>query len=128
MKKQLFLISSLSLALFACETASPNADNTARNKRDVNSNTVTSGDQSEAGTDRVISQKIRQLIVGDDSLSTDAKNVKVITMNGKVTLRGPVNSDRERMQIENKAKQVNGVVSVANQLEVINQNQGGYRE
>lgn len=127
MKKQLFLIASLSLLLTACandnRNTPPNADNTGRNVRDRNEQALTSGDQSESAADRTITQQIRQAVVGDDSLSTDAKNIKIITTNGVVTLRGPVNSDRERNEIARKARAISGVKNVDNQLEIIRNDQ-----
>ena len=93
-------------------------DNTGRNVRDRDNQTKTPGDQSENEADRKITQDIRSALTGDDSLSTDAKNVKVITSDGTVTLRGPVKSAKEKTQIEAKAKQVTGVKRVENQLEV----------
>lgn len=93
-------------------------DNTGRNSRDRDNQTKTSGDQSENEADRKITQDIRSALTSDDSLSTDAKNVKVITSDGTVTLRGPVKNDKEKTQIEAKAKQVTGVKRVDNQLEV----------
>src|ERR1044072_7505185 len=93
-------------------------DNTGRNVRDRDNQTKTPGDQSENEADRKITQDIRSALTSDDSLSTDAKNVKVITSDGTVTLRGPVKSDKEKTQIEAKAKQVTGVKRVENQLEV----------
>jgi osmotically-inducible protein OsmY len=56
--------------------------------------------------------------MGDRNLSFTAKNVKVITVGTKVTLRGPVKSDQERAAIETLAKQTTGVSKVDNQLEV----------
>jgi len=94
------------------------ADNTARNERDRNAATQTAGDQSENEADRQISATIRQTIVKDDSLSTNAHNVKVITSNGLVTLRGPVKSQAEKAAIEAIAQRVAGVTRVDNQLEV----------
>jgi len=93
-------------------------DNTARNQADRGGETKTPGDQAETETDRTITQNVRQAITSDDALSTDAKNVKVITSDGTVTLRGPVKSEQEKTQIEAKAKQVAGVKKVDNQLEV----------
>ena len=93
-------------------------DNTGRNARDRDSQTKTSGDQSENEADRKITQEVRAALTGDDSLSTNAKNVKVITSDGTVMLRGPVKSDKEKTQVEAKAKQVAGVKRVENQLEV----------
>ncbi|CUI16318.1 putative hyperosmotically inducible periplasmic protein [Candidatus Protochlamydia naegleriophila] len=121
MKKQLFILSSLCLMLSACENTAhntaPGADNTARNAR--NGHAVTAGDQAENEADRGITQKVRQALLEDDSLSTNAKNIKIITINGVITLRGPVNNDREKNEIGKKAKAVSGVRNVDNQLEVI---------
>jgi hyperosmotically inducible periplasmic protein len=94
-------------------------DNSGRNVRDRSGDTKTPGDQSENEADRTITQNIRQAITGDDSLSTNAKNVKIITNDGTVTLRGPVKSEKEKTEIEAKAKQVAGVKRVDNQLEVV---------
>ena len=90
-------------------------DNSGRNVRDRDDQNKTTGDQSENEADRTITQNIRRAV---DSLSTNAKNVKIITNNGTVTLRGPVKSEKEKAEIEAKAKQVAGVRSVDNQLEV----------
>lgn len=127
MKKQLFLLASLCLALTACEvnntkhtttSTPPNANNTGLNVRD-RAPTMTPGEQSETEADRTMTQRIRQALMDDDSLSTNAKNVKIMTVNGVVTLRGPVNSEKEKSDIGKKAKEVNGVKSVDNQLEIV---------
>jgi osmotically-inducible protein OsmY len=93
-------------------------DNSGRNVRDRDNQTKTPVDQSENEADRTITQNIRQAITADDSLSTNAKNVKIITNDGTVTLRGPVKSEKEKTDIEAKAKQVAGVKRVDNQIEV----------
>jgi hyperosmotically inducible protein len=95
-------------------------DNSGRNVRDRNDQTKTAEDQSESEADRAISQNIRQAITADDSLSTNGKNVKIITSDGVVTLRGPVKSDEEKSTIGAKAQQVAGVKNVDNQLEITN--------
>jgi hyperosmotically inducible periplasmic protein len=100
--------------------ASVEPDNTGRNVRDRNDQNKTAGDQSESEADRTISQNIRQAITADDSLSTNGKNVKIITINGTVTLRGPVKSDQEKSAIGAKAQQIAGVKNVDNQLEIAN--------
>jgi osmotically-inducible protein OsmY len=97
-----------------------NADNTAVNQRD-RADTVTPMDQAENPADRTITQGIRKAIVADPSLSVDAKNVKIMTAQGVVTLRGPVKTPQERATIAEKAQQIAGVMRVENQLEVINQ-------
>jgi hyperosmotically inducible periplasmic protein len=94
------------------------ADNTGRNVRDRDGDTRTSGDQSESEADRTITQKIRHAVVSDDSLSTNAHNVKIITVNGMVTLRGPVESEHERQAVAAKAVKIAGAEKVQNQLEV----------
>jgi len=94
------------------------ANNTAKNERDRNDATKTAGDQSENEADRKITQEVRKSIVDDDKLSTSAQNVKIITNDGKVTLRGPVKSEEEKKTVESKAKQVAGVKNVDNQLEI----------
>ena len=95
-------------------------DNSGRNVRDRNDQNKTAGDQSESETDRTISQNIRQALTADDSLSTNGKNVKIITIGGTVTLRGPVKSDKEKSAIGAKAQQIAGVKNVDNQLEITN--------
>jgi len=93
-------------------------DNTGRNVRDRSGATLTPGDQSSSEADLALTQKIRQAVVADDSLSTNAHNVKIITNNGIVTLRGPVNSAQEKANIDAKAKQIAGATKVKNELEI----------
>jgi hyperosmotically inducible protein len=102
------------------QTAAVPADNTGRNERDRNDATKTPGDQSESEADRTISQQIRKAITADDSVSTNGKNVKIITVDGVVTLRGPVKSETEKKNIAAKAQQIAGVKNVENQLEIAN--------
>lgn len=94
-----------------------NADNTKVNERDRPATALTPMDQG-GGNDRDITAAIRRSVVGDKALSFNAKNVKIITVGGKVTLRGPVKSDDEKAAIESKAKSTAGVSAVDNQLEV----------
>lgn len=96
------------------------ADNSGRNARDQNEQAKTAQDQSESEADRTISQNIRQAITADDSLSVNGKNVKIITIDGQVTLRGPVASETEKSTIVAKAQQIAGVKNIENQLEVTN--------
>ena len=87
----------------AQEPAAPQADNTKVNQRDRNSNESTADQQKENRSDRDITQQIRKAIVKDKSLSSYAHNVKVITQNGMVTLKGPVRSEDEKMAVAAKA-------------------------
>lgn len=98
--------------------AAPDADNTARNERDSNEAAKTPLDQGENASDLEVTASIRKAIVADDSLSSNAHNVKIITSAGLVTLRGPVKSAQEKTTVEMKAKQVAGVTRVENLLEV----------
>jgi hyperosmotically inducible periplasmic protein len=104
----------------AAESAPPASapDNTKVNKRDANSAAPTPMDQNNNQTDLKITQQIRQAVMADGSLSFTAKNVKIIAQNGKVTLRGPVNTAQERDAIDAAARKVAGVTQVDNQLEV----------
>ena len=99
-------------------TAPVAADNTKKNERDQNMGALTPGDQAENETDRTITQLVRQGVVKGDDLSVEAKNVKIITVDGVVTLRGPVKTAKEKADIANVAKQTDGVKRVDNQLEV----------
>jgi osmotically-inducible protein OsmY len=94
-------------------------DNTGRNVRDRGGDTITPGDQSNDKADLHLTQQIRKAIMADASLSTNAKNVKIITANGIVTLRGPVDTLQEKATIEAKAQNIAGVNNVDSQLEVV---------
>ena len=94
------------------------ADNSGKNVRDRQDSSRTPGDQSNNTSDLAITQAIRKAVVADKALSTNAHNVKIITANGVVTLRGPVSSPEEKETIAAKAKQVAGVKSVDNKLEI----------
>jgi len=94
------------------------ADNTGRNVRDQSGETLTPTDQSGAPGDVAVTQDVRKALVDDSNLSVDAKNVKVITQDGKVTLRGVVASAAERDRIVAKVEALPGVTSVDDQLEV----------
>jgi hyperosmotically inducible protein len=96
------------------ESRPPAADNTEANR----GQDTTADQQKENKQDRVITQQIRKAIVADKSLSSYAHNVKVITRNGAVTLRGPVRSEDEKSAIEAMAKTVAGVDSVQDELTV----------
>jgi hyperosmotically inducible protein len=115
----------ISFSVFA-DTTTPNTahevDNTAVNVRDRDGKTLTAGDQANGSrSDVEITRDIRQQIVKDDTFSTSAKNVKIITKNGMVVLRGPVASSEERTKIASIAQNSVGVSNVKNKLEVKNQ-------
>lgn len=93
----------------------PAPDNTKQNK---DQSSLTADDQKSNPADRAITQKIRKSIHEDKSLSTYAHNIKIITQDGKVTLRGPVRSEDEKQNLQAKAVSVAGPDNVTNQLEI----------
>jgi hyperosmotically inducible protein len=108
----------LAFAQSAVATDSSAPNNSARNVRDRYHQTLTPFDQSNKPADLTISRQIRKAVVQDDQLSTEAKNVKIITVDGAVTLRGPVKSEQEKAEIVAKAASIAGDANVHNQLEV----------
>lgn len=94
------------------------ADNAGINKRDSSPERITADQQSQAKKDIEITQKIRQAVIKDTSLSTSAHNVKIITINGTVTLKGPVRSEKEKRSIEEKAGQVAGENKIKSLIEI----------
>src|ERR1700759_4399886 len=94
------------------------ADNTKRNSSEQNKNTDTAGKQSNNKDDLGLTQKIRQAVMNEGSLSMNAKNVKIIAQDGKITLKGPVDSQQEKDTIGTKAGEIAGKDKVDNQLEV----------
>lgn len=118
MIKKLFSISLLTLALTGCEdnrnytVTTPDKDAEARDR------TLTPFDQSEKEADRNATQIIRRTIIEEKNLSNNAKNIKIITIDGKVTLRGVVNSEEEKKAIENIVRNIANIANVDNQLEV----------
>ncbi|WP_424671876.1 BON domain-containing protein [Candidatus Binatus sp.] len=124
MKQLALILVASSVLLGLCtvtmaQDAAPVApNNTAVNVRDRAPDAMTAGEQSNAKGDVALTRKIRRAVVKDSSLSILAHNVKIITANGNVTLRGPVNSEAEKVAIASKAKAIAGAGNVDNQLEV----------
>jgi osmotically-inducible protein OsmY len=96
-------------------------DNSSVNVRDRTSDAITAGSQSNSKTDTELTANIRRAVVKNKSLSTTAQNVKIIAVNGRVTLRGPVKSDEEKAAIASEAEAIAGANQVDNQLEVVGQ-------
>jgi len=93
-------------------------DNTKVNTRDRKPTAVTADQQKNNKTDLETTRQIRKALVADKSLSTYAHNVKVVTQNGKVTLKGPVRSEDEKKAVEAKAAEVAGAGNVTNQISI----------
>ena len=116
-----FLVLGTSGALTARarqDTQQTAPDNTRTNRRDRSSDEPTADQQKTNSSDQTITQKIRRSITQDKGLSTYAHNVKIITQNGDVTLKGPVRSEEEKRAIEEKATSVAGAGHVTNEIEV----------
>lgn len=93
-------------------------DNTAVNERDASGATKTPIDQNENQRDINITTEIRKAVLAKENMSLNARNVKIITADGKTTLRGPVNSEEEKQVIEGIAKVHAGNDNVTNEIEV----------
>ena len=98
--------------------ATVTADNTARNIRDRNNRTLTPLDQGNSKADVATTAQIRKEINAGNNMSVNAKNVKIITNEGQVTLRGPVNTAEEKRLIGEIAINIARLENVDNQLEV----------
>jgi hyperosmotically inducible periplasmic protein len=120
---------SLLAAILACgpaisparaqESAKP--DNTKVNKQDRAKGAVTADQQKENTADRQTTQQIRKALTNDKSLSTYGHNVKVVTQDGAVTLKGPVRSEDEKKTIVSKAEGIAGAGKVTDELSVKSQ-------
>ena len=110
-------LSPISLAAMAADDKTK-PDNTAINERDRSRETQTSGDQSNSSADLKTTQAIRQALMKDSELSTTAKNIKIITNNGQVTLRGPVKNAQEKAKIDQLARSAAGGTKIDDQLDV----------
>jgi hyperosmotically inducible periplasmic protein len=93
------------------------ADNTARNVRDRKDSALTPLDQGNSTADRNRTAEIRKEIVAGKGMSVNARNVKIITIDGQVTLRGPVNTEEEKRLIGEIAARIARSENVNNQLE-----------
>jgi hyperosmotically inducible periplasmic protein len=102
----------------ASDTASVPPDNSGQNVRDRGPGAVTPFTQSHNRSDVEITREIRRALMKDKSLSITARNVKVITVDGNVILRGPVKSEHEKVAIADKALAIAGTGHVNDQLEI----------
>ena len=123
--KRIALMLVLSSALLGLGTVATAQDsmsvapnNSAVNVRDRAPEAMTADQQSNTKSDVTTTRKIRRAVVKDQSLSTLAHNVKIVSVNGKVTLRGPVNTEKEKIAIASKARAIAGRGNVDDQLEV----------
>ena len=112
------IIATLLTSSIAFAQDKPAADNTKTNQRDRAAGKVTADQQKMNPADRELTQKIRKSVMADKSLSTYAKNVKIISQDGMVTLKGPVRTSMEKDSVAEKAITIAGKDKVNNELEV----------
>lgn len=110
-------LATLSLQSYA-QTTTPPADNTKTNATDQSHTTMSADAQSNDATDLDLTQRIRRSIIADKALSTYAHNVKIVAVNGTVTLNGVVRSEDEKSSVERKAASVAGQSHVVNDLTI----------
>jgi len=117
MKNILIVLLLASTAVALAQTSDEQAtkpDNTKKNATEQK----TAEEQGGSATDREMTKNIRREMVKNDSLSSMAKNTKVITVGGNVTLRGPVHSEEEKTTIASIAEKIAGKGKVTNHLEI----------
>jgi osmotically-inducible protein OsmY len=119
------ILSISNSAAFATDTASstqttkaPAPDNSAVNTKANSETGITAQEAGNTESDVKLTAKIRQALVKDKKLSTYAHNVKIITENGQVVLKGPVKSEAEKQDVESKAGRIAGTDRVRSELEV----------
>jgi hyperosmotically inducible periplasmic protein len=116
-------LAAVALAL-GCYAATPilaqqaKPDNTAVNTRDRQASEATADQQKNNRSDIEVTRQIRKSLIADKSLSTYAHNLKVITQDGKVTLKGPVATAEEKALVEEKAGAVAGHGNVISEVSV----------
>jgi hyperosmotically inducible periplasmic protein len=118
------LFGLLTLCLFASSLPSlaakpQSSSQTAPDNSDQNKNQHgTADNQSNATSDRQLTARIRKALISDKSLSTYAHNIKIITVNGSVTLKGPVKSEDEKQKVITDATSVVSADKITSQLTV----------
>ena len=111
------LLSSMLAAPYVVAQSVP-PDNTKSNKVDASNATATADEQANNAADLDLTKRIRQSVMADKSLSTYARNIKIVTVNGSVTLNGVVRSEDEKSAIETKAANIAGKNKVTSVLKI----------
>ncbi len=86
-------------------------DNSAVNSRETSAKELNAEDQGGSNADVETTRKIRQAITDKSSLSTYAHNIKIITVNGAVTLKGPVANEAERAEVLSLRLKLQGLIT-----------------
>jgi len=111
-----FLLSQYAAAQSSTGSVAP--DNAKSNKVDPSNMSATADSQANNSADIDLTKRIRKSVMDDKTLSTYAHNVKIVTVNGSVTLNGVVRSDQEKNAVEMKAAAVAGKANVTDDLKV----------
>ena len=93
-------------------------DNSKNNRLDTSNRATTSDDQKNDATDLELVKRIRQSVMADKDLSTYGHNVKIVAVNGTVTLNGVVRNADEKTRIGEKAVAIAGKTHVVDDLKV----------
>jgi hyperosmotically inducible periplasmic protein len=112
------ILASVTAAPLSAQTPSSAAADNAKSNKVVIANSATADSQSNNATDLDLTKRIRQSVIADTSLSTYAHNVKIVTVNGSVTLNGVVRSENEKAALAKKASDIAGEGKVTNDLKV----------
>lgn len=104
--------------IFVAAMTGQEPDNTKMNQRDRASGAVTADQQKMNSADRELTRKIRKSVTADKTLSLYAQNIKIISRDGAVMLRGPVRTEAEKEEIGKKAIAIAGMSKVTNELEI----------
>jgi hyperosmotically inducible protein len=112
------MIASLAIAAMSMAQAQTAPDNTKQNKVDAINKSASADMQKNDTTDLALTRQIRASVMADKSLSTYAHNIKIVSVDGNVTLNGVVHSQQEKDAIESKAQAVLKNGSVVNNLKI----------
>jgi osmotically-inducible protein OsmY len=118
MRPLIIFMAALGLSVVAQPPSTTRPDNTGVNQRDRAAGAVTADQQGNSKADIDRTAAIRRSINSQKNLSTAARNAKVITLDGRVTLRGPVRDQAEKDTLGKLAAEVAGAHNVRNELEL----------
>ncbi len=79
---------------------------------------MTADEQKNDSTDLGLTQRIRESVMADKGLSTYAHNIKIVAVDGTVTLNGVVRNAEAKARISVIAAEVAGKDRVVNKLKV----------
>jgi hyperosmotically inducible protein len=113
--------SGLTVAAKAADKDPPAADNTGTNRRDREDSEPTADQQKNGKSDLDLTAEIRRSVMADKALSTNAHNIKIIAEHGKVTLKGPVGTAKEKKIVEKKAQHIAGSENVVSEIQIKNE-------